>query len=68
LVETRPPAWGDRVVEVRRVECANKYNHGVTIVRYEDSSIWVYCPNFGYVSSELGCKITGGRCRFFKAV
>ena len=68
LAQEPKQAWGDRIVEVRKAVCSNKHNHGVSIVRYEDGSIWVYCPNFGYIGSQVGCKITKGRCRYFKAV
>jgi hypothetical protein len=60
-------AWGDKVVGVRRAKCSNGYNHNVAIVKYEDSSLWVCCSNFGYFDSKIGCKSTGRRCRFFKS-
>lgn len=48
--------WGDKVVEVRKVKCT-KNSHNVVIVKYEDSSIWIQCPNFGLVDSQLVCRL-----------
>ncbi|MEM0096588.1 MAG: hypothetical protein QXL77_00170 [Candidatus Bathyarchaeia archaeon] len=58
----------DQVIGLRRMMCANGHPHKVCIVRYKDGSIWVFCPHFGRVGLELGCKIRQARCRYFKAV
>jgi len=68
LAQEPEHVWGDRIVETRKAICTCKHNHEVTIIRYEDSSIWVDCPDFGYIGSQVGCKIAKGRCRYFKAV
>ncbi|MHA1742924.1 MAG: hypothetical protein ACTSV6_01580 [Candidatus Heimdallarchaeota archaeon] len=66
IIEKKP--WGDEVVEVRKAICTNEHAHSISIVRYRDGSIWVFCPYFGYIGSRLGCKIRKAPCRFFKAV
>ena len=68
LVEKKPPVWGDEVVEIRRAVCVNEHVHNISIVRYRDGSIWVFCPYFGYVGPRPACKSRKAPCRFFKAI
>ena len=68
LVEKKSPAWGDEVVEIRKAVCVNEHAHNISIVRYRDGSIWVFCPYFGYVGPRPGCKSRKAPCRFFKAI
>jgi len=64
----KKPLWGDEIVGVRKAICVNEHPHKISIVRYQDGSIWVLCPYFGYIGPQLGCKSRKARCRFFKAV
>jgi hypothetical protein len=64
----KEPVFGDEIVGVRKAICVNEHLHNISIVRYADGSIWVFCPYFGYIGSELGCKCRHTRCRHFKAV
>jgi hypothetical protein len=68
LVIEKKPELEDEIVGLRKVMCANEHPHKVCVVRYGDGSIWVFCPYFGYIGSELGCKCRHTRCRHFKAV
>jgi len=67
LIEKKPEPE-DEIIGLRRLMCANEHPHKVCVIRYGDGSIWVFCPYFGRVGSELGCKIRQGRCRYFKAI
>jgi hypothetical protein len=67
LIE-RKPEPEDEIVGLRRLMCANEHPHKVCVVRYGDGSIWVFCPYFGRVGLELGCKIRQAHCRYFKAI
>jgi len=67
-MDTPKRVWGDKIVEVRKTVCSNGYKHVITIVRFEDGSIWIYCPSFGYIGSQVGCKVTRGKCRYFKGI
>ena len=68
LIEKKPPARGDEVVEIRKAVCVNEHAHNISIARYRDGSIWVFCPYFGYVGPRPGCKSRKAPCRFFKAI
>ena len=71
-VKDREVYWGDKVVEIRKEKCT-KNKHNIVILRYEDSSIWIYCPNFTWTDSAIICNLPTKvgkktRCRFFHAV
>lgn len=58
----------DEIVGLRKLMCANGHSHKVCVTRYGDGSIWVFCPYFGRLGPELGCKIRQANCRYFKAI
>jgi hypothetical protein len=69
LVIEKKPELEDEIVGLRKMMCANEHPHKVCVVRYADGSIWVFCPYFGHIETELlGCKIKHANCRYFKAV
>jgi len=68
VVGEKKPTLDDEVVGLRKMLCANGQPHKVCVVRYRDGSIGVFCPYFGRVGLDLGCRIRQARCRFFKAV
>lgn len=68
LLIVEKPSEADQIVGLRRMICANGHSHKVCVARYKDGSIWVFCPYFGRVGLELGCKIRQARCRYFKAI
>lgn len=61
-----------RIIGVREYTCTNGFVHNIKVVRYEDSSIWVTCPMFGWFEEagsegapKLGCKERNKRCTWF---
>ncbi|MEM3731063.1 MAG: hypothetical protein QW667_06880 [Candidatus Bathyarchaeia archaeon] len=68
LVIAKKPELEEEIVGLRRLMCANGHPHKVCVARYGDGSIWVFCPHFGRVGLELGCKIRIAHCRYFKAI
>jgi Arc/MetJ-type ribon-helix-helix transcriptional regulator len=61
-----------KIVGMREYTCTNSLAHRVKVVKYEDSSIWVACPMFGWFedvsmegASQLGCKERKKRCTWF---
>lgn len=61
-----------RIIGVREYTCQNKSIHNVKVVKYDDSSIWVTCPMFGWFEkggvpsvTSLGCKERKQRCTWF---
>jgi Arc/MetJ-type ribon-helix-helix transcriptional regulator len=64
---TRP-----KIVGMREYTCTNGFAHNIKVVKYEDSSIWVTCPMFGWFEDtsiegapKLGCKERKKRCTWF---
>ena len=60
------------IVGVRTYTCTNDFVHNVKVVKYDDSSVWVLCPMFGWFEGassggtlKLGCKETKKRCTWF---
>jgi len=60
------------IVSVRGYTCTNGFVHNIKVVKYDDSSVWVMCPMFGWfeeIGSEgtlkLGCKERKKRCTWF---
>lgn len=59
------------VVGLREYTCINSSVHKVKVARYDDSSIWVMCPKFGWFEDcvsgveKLGCKDRKKRCTWF---
>lgn len=65
------PTWS-KIVGIRECTCINKFTHNIKVVRYEDSSIWVICPMFGWFEvtglegvPKLGCKTRKKHCTWF---
>jgi len=61
-----------RIVGVRMYTCTNDFVHDVKVVTYDDSSIWVMCPMFGWFEEfdsegtpKLGCKERKKHCTWF---
>ena len=61
-----------RVIGTRLYKCINKYIHNIAVVKYDDSSIWVMCPMFGWFEDaslegplKLGCKDRKKHCTWF---
>jgi len=61
-----------RIVGERAYTCANDFVHHIKVVKYDDGSVWVMCPMFGWyeeASSEgilkLGCRERKKRCTWF---
>ena len=73
LAEKRIPnsLRSPRVVGMREYPCTNGFVHNIKVVRYDDSSIWVTCPMFGWFEEpgletpKLGCKERKKRCTWF---
>ena len=66
------PLTRPKVVGVREYTCTNEFAHKIKVVRYEDSSIWVTCPMFGWFEGarsegapKLGCISRKKRCTWF---
>lgn len=66
------PPTRPKIVGVREYRCTNGFVHNIKVVRYEDSSIWVTCPMFGWfeeagleTTPKLGCKERKKRCTWF---
>jgi len=62
----------DRIVGVRTYTCTNDFVHNVKVVKYDDSSVWVMCPMFGWFEDassggarRLGCKEKKKHCTWF---
>ncbi len=61
-----------RIVSVRGYTCTNGFVHNIKVVKYDDSSVWVMCPMFGWFEEagsdgilKLGCKERKKRCTWF---
>lgn len=61
-----------RIVAVRNYTCSNDFVHQIKVVKYEDSSLWVTCPVFGWFENttldktpRLGCKERKKPCAWF---
>jgi len=61
-----------RIIGVREYTCSNDFIHNVKVVKYDDSSVWVTCPMFGWFEEagrggtpKLGCKERKKRCSWF---
>lgn len=73
LAEKRMPERLTRsqVVGMREYTCTNGFIHNIKVARYDDSSIWVICPMFGWfeepglATPKLGCKERKKRCTWF---
>ncbi len=60
------------IVSVRGYTCTNGFVHNIKVVKYDDSSVWVVCPMFGWFEEigsdgilKLGCKERKKRCTWF---
>ena len=57
----------EEVIAVRSAICSR--NGKVQIIKYNDSSVWIACPDFGWFESgfqkRLGCKERRRRCTWF---
>jgi hypothetical protein len=61
------------IVGVREFTCTNHMIHNVKVLKYDDDSIWVVCPIFGYYTEtynggtrlKLGCVERKKRCTWF---
>jgi len=59
-----------KIVGIRKRVCLNETVHNVRIIKYDDESVWVACPWFGwYVDdqkiSSLGCADRKKRCTWY---
>lgn len=61
-----------QIIGVRKYTCTNDFVHDVKVVTYDDSSIWVMCPMFGWFGEtdsgrtpKLGCKERKKHCTWF---
>ncbi|MEM2102229.1 MAG: hypothetical protein QXM22_01790 [Candidatus Bathyarchaeia archaeon] len=61
-----------RIIAVRSYTCSNEFVHKIKVVKYDDSSIWVTCPMFGWFENttpdkrpQLGCKERKKPCAWF---
>ena len=62
-----------QIVAVRRCKCINSSVHNVKVIKYDDGSVWVACPMFGWYKEvkiggstlKLGCKDRKKRCTWF---
>lgn len=69
LVVSEEVRLEEKILGLRELRCTsgNGRPHKVHVVRYEDGSIWVLCPHFGYMGPVLKCKAKKHRCKYFKA-
>lgn len=65
---------GSQIIGTRELTCINARIHKIQIVTYDDSSIWIKCPMFGWFEetgvvrsrrTKLGCKHRKKRCTWF---
>jgi len=68
----KTPAEQPRIIAVRSYNCSNDFFHKIKVVKYDDSSIWVTCPMFGWFEDttpdkkpQLGCKERKKPCAWF---
>jgi len=61
-----------RITSIRGYTCTNDFVHNIKVVKYDDSSVWVMCPMFGWFEEtgsngtlKLGCKERKKRCTWF---
>lgn len=61
-----------RIVGKRAYTCTNGFVHHIKVVKYDDGSVWVMCPMFGWYEEaglegilKLGCKERKKRCTWF---
>jgi len=59
------------ITGTRAYTCTNHYSHNIKVIKYDDGSIWVMCPMFGWFEDngsgmqKLGCKERKKRCTWF---
>ena len=58
------------IIGIRNYTCTNGFIHDVKVVKYDDTSIWVMCPMFGWYNSpggaaKLGCRERKKQCTWF---
>jgi len=59
-----------KVIGMRKRVCSNRKVHNIYIIKYDDESIWVSCPWFGWYIDDrnlpkLGCADRKKRCTWY---
>jgi len=59
-----------KVIGMRKRVCSNRKVHNIYTIKYDDESIWVSCPDFGwYIDGgklpKLGCTSRKKRCTWY---
>jgi len=59
-----------QIIGIRNYTCTNGFIHDVKVVKYDDTSIWVMCPMFGWYgppggAARLGCRERKKPCTWF---
>ncbi len=60
-----------QIVGIRNYTCTNGFIHNIKVIRFDDTSIWVACPMFGWYDppsvgkARLGCRERKKRCTWF---
>ena len=58
------------IVGMRKCVCSNETVHNIRVIKYDDESVWVACPLFGWYTNdknvvELGCGDRRKRCTWY---
>lgn len=59
-----------KIVGMRKHVCSNETIHNIAVIKYDDESMWVACPWFGWYTNqqnvpELGCADRKKRCTWY---
>jgi hypothetical protein len=69
LDKKRIPILGEDIIGIRTETCYVNKPHKIKIFKYNDSSMWIACPNFGWFKKDgeehLGCRERKKRCTWF---
>jgi hypothetical protein len=62
--------WKPKIIGMRKLVCSNETVHNVKVIKYDDESVWVACPLFGWYindrnTPELGCANRKKRCTWY---
>jgi len=69
LTRRRILELGEEIIGIRTETCYVKKPHKIKIFKYDDSSMWVCCSNFGWFKDDgkelLGCREKNKGCTWF---
>lgn len=60
-----------QIIGIRNYTCTNGFIHNIKVIKFDDTSIWIACPMFGWYDpssagkARLGCRERKKRCTWF---